>query len=507
MSQFAWKISSQGAWERGTDECEEFYRLFTKNGQCCYPITGCASFQIKTSDVDQEDRAEKAMQNAWTFLRHRHPTLGSRMERDNGDGRWKRVYKPFQTGDDVDCWLQSTFKTIDSSQTALEWFNNDAPDFEFPTIYLVRSRRDAPRQTLFLRCPHDITDGVGILQLVDQLFTQASLYHARPTDYVYPLPDDGLYTRLSPSLRIAGSVPDLPSDAQMQRFETIQNKNRAVYTHPALLSLPPSSSPDTLQDQVHRVAVSVPKAVSSQILANCKAIAPGVSVTHVFTSALAMALRDLQPRKQEAYPVRYVNHVMINLRPYCRQPYDSPDHAAAAYHTVSAQALGIDLDVPALTDDEECRRSRVPLVATQVRDFYSQLKPVPGQTYEQIFLSPLVFKALSPPSGSDPYAVSDPPFCPVALSSIGNIASIVSAASDVFELIDVWAASQPIGAGVATFLGCWDGRIELSGVFDTQFHDKEYMENFLKSVMRHVYESFGFDEASILDKENRGVIS
>ncbi|CAG7561917.1 unnamed protein product [Fusarium equiseti] len=494
MSQFAWRRSSQGVWERGIDECENFYRLFTKNDHGCYPITGCASFQIKTPDVDQEHRVEKALRNAWTLLRFKHPTLGSRMELDNNDGRWKRFYTPFQTDEDVNCWLQSTFKTIDSGQSALEWFNNSAPDFELPTVYLVRSDHNAPCQTIFLRCPHDITDGVGILQLVDQLFTQASLVYAQSTAYPYPLPDDELDTRLSPSLRIAGSIPDSLSEAQMQRHEDIQSENGAVYNHHALLSLPPSSSSDTYQ--VQRVAVSVPKAVSSQILANCKAIAPGVSVTHVFTAALAMALRDLQPRKQGSYAVRYVNHAMINLRPYCRPPYNSPAHAAAAYHTVSAQALGIDLDVPALADDKEYEPSQLPLVATQVRDFYNRVKPVLSQeAHEQNFLAPLTFKALSPPPGSDPYVASDPPFCPVALSSIGNISSIVSAASDVFELTNVWAASQPIGAGVATFLGCWDGNIELSGVFNMQYHNRDYLETFLEAVLSYVCQGLGVDSS------------
>ncbi|RBR20113.1 uncharacterized protein FIESC28_05392 [Fusarium coffeatum] len=492
-TRFSWRESPQGVWERDLDECEEFYRLFTKKDEGCYPITGCASFQIKTSDVDREDRVESSLQNAWTFLRYKHPTLGSRMERDNDSDKWKRVYAPFRTDDDVDCWLQSTFKTIDLSQSAVDWFNNDAPDFELPTVYLVRSTHDTPRQTVFLRCPHDITDGVGVLQLINQLLTQAALVYGQSTDYAYPLPDDELDTRLSPSLRVAGSIPDSLSDTQMQRFEEIQRENGKVYNHPALLSLPPSSSSNT--DQVQRVAVSIPKDESTQILTNCKAIAPGVSVTHVFTSALAMALCEVQPRRQDSYPVRYVNHAMINLRPYCFQPYNGPDHAASAFHTVSAQALGIDLDVLALADENEYKPSQLPLVATQVRDFYNQVKPIPGRAYEQVSLAPQTFKALSPPPGSDPYAASNPPFCPVALSSIGNIASIVENANDVFELADVWAASQPIGAGVATFLGCWDGKIELSGVFNTQYHDQDHIEKFLKSIVGYAYKGLGVLEA------------
>ncbi|KAJ4135295.1 hypothetical protein NW768_004919 [Fusarium equiseti] len=209
-----------------------------------------------------------------------------------------------------------------------------------------------------------------------------------------------------------------------------------------------------------------------------------------------MTLSEVQPRKQESYPVCYVNHSMTNLCPYCRQLYNTSNHAAALYHTVSAQVLAINLEVPVLTEDSERESSLVPLMATQVRDFYNQAKPILSEVaHEQILLAPLTFKALSPPTGSDPYAFSDPPFCPVALSSIGNIAAIVSAESDVFKLTNIWAASQPIGAGVATFLSCWDGMIELSSVFTAQYHNKDYMEVFLKAVVSYVCRGLGVDRA------------
>jgi hypothetical protein len=63
------------------------------------------------------------------------------------------------------------------------------------------------------------------------------------------------------------------------------------------------------------------------------------------------------------------------------------------------------------------------------------------------------FKAFTPPAGSDPHAVPDPPFCLIALSSIGNVASMVAARHGPFELTNVWAASDTVGAGVVLFLG------------------------------------------------------
>ncbi|KAJ4249105.1 hypothetical protein NW762_012439 [Fusarium torreyae] len=496
-TRFQWQPSSHGAWERDLDECEEFYRSSTKRGQGCFPVTGCVSFQLKTLDVDSDSRVAEALQKAWTYLRYQHPTLGSSIERDDKADKWKRAYRPFQNDEHQACWLRSTFKTVDSDTSALKWLDQAAPSFDVPTVFLVRSKEDAPRQTLFLRCPHDITDGVGILQLVDQLFVQASLAYVQRDEYRNVFQDDSLeHPGLSPSLRIAASIPESLSESQMERFQDIQTKNAAIYNHPGLLSLPSSSDHSSpLDGRVHRLSISIPEAISTRILTGCKAVAPGISVTHVFTSALVLALRDLQPRKHDPYPVRYVNHAMVNLRPYCSPPYDSPDHAAAAYHTVSAQALGIDLVVPGSTDDTEAQASELSRVAIEVRDFYKQVKPVLlGDVHEQIFLAPLTFKTLSPPPGSDPHSVPEPPFCPVALSSIGNVAALVTAPDDVFELTSVWAASEPIGAGTAVFLGGWNGKIELSSVFNTQYHQPEYLNRFLRSIVDHVYKGFGIGE-------------
>jgi hypothetical protein len=37
---------------------------------------------------------------------------------------------------------------------------------------------------------------------------------------------------------------------------------------------------------------------------------------HIFTAALALAVCELQAQKKDPYPVRYVGHGMINLRPF-----------------------------------------------------------------------------------------------------------------------------------------------------------------------------------------------
>jgi hypothetical protein len=487
---YHWRRSSGGDWERQIDECESFYWRSTKEGHGCYPITACASFHPKLSSDDTLRHNIDALKNAWVLLRHKHPTLGSRIERDDETGMLKRIYNAFESNQDVDTWLISTFNIISTDKSALEWFNDDAPIFTVPTVYIVQPKGDASHQTLFLRCPHDITDGVGIVQLLNQLFTQASQFYTQSATYFYPLPDEDLNARLSPCLRVAASIPDPLSEAQVQRFNEISAKNGEMYNHPGLMGLPPTSSPGIkAKFRTKRIAVSVPKGISAQIQVSCKPLGSGVSLTHVFVSALAMALTEFQPRKQEAYPVRYVDRPMLNIRPFCKESYSSPDHAGAAYHAVCAYALGIDLEVPGLAVGKDLATKTLSQIATEVRDFYNKHKPnLSDDIHEQVLFAPLTFRSQFPPPGADPWSASDPLFCPVSLSSIGNLSSVVATSNEVVELTNVWVASQSIITGVAIFLGSWDGEIELSSVFNSRFHSEEYMKRFLGCILNRVYE-------------------
>ncbi|KAI1044122.1 hypothetical protein LB505_010505 [Fusarium chuoi] len=334
---YLWQRSLRGLWERQIDECESVYWLYTKKGHGCYPITVCASFQLKISSKNGHGDDIEALKNAWVFLRHRHPTLGSRIERDDEAGKSKRIYKPFENNEDAGAWLSSTFHIINTDKSALERFNGDAPIFAVPT-----------------------------------------------------------------------------------------------------------SSPGTKPEfKAKRIAVSVPKGIFAQILAGCQNLGSGVTLTRVFVSALAMDLAEFQPRKQETYTVRYVDRPMLNLKPFCKDPYRSPDHAGATYHAVCAHALGFDFEVPGLAAEKDVATKALPKIALDVRDFYNKHKPnLLEEIHEQVLFAPLTFISQFPPSGGDPWCISNPPFCPVSLSSIGNLSSVMTASSESFDLTNVWSPAN-----------------------------------------------------------------
>ncbi|UPK92804.1 hypothetical protein LCI18_003739 [Fusarium solani-melongenae] len=509
LSRLQWQESPEGTWARDVDECERFYITSSRKESGCFPVSGCASFNVTPVDsmptIDEENRVETALKKAWITLRYHHPTLGSRIEHEEDGDRLRRVYRSFGTDDEQESWVGSTFKVVDTDVGPLEWFNNNtAAAFETATVFFVRAKRqDGDRQTIFLRCPHDVSDGVGVLQLVNQLFDNAARAFEQGGDYSLPIWGKE-HENLSPCIRIAARIPDTLCKAQTELLAKIQTQNGAIYKHQGLLALPSNSTlaGGVKDDKLIRISHIVSTDLTSKILRGCKEVASGVSVTHVFMSALAMALAEVQPQKEDSFPVRYVNHSMINLRPYCREPYNSPAHAAAAYHTISTQALGIDLVVPGSSDQAagdyavEMRK-----IIPQVQHFFNDIRPVSSEEiHEQVAFAPSTFKSFTSPSGVDPHAVSEPPFCPVALSSIGNVSSMVQQRHGPFELTNVWAASEPMGAGVALFLRSWDGQLELSGVFDTKYHEPSYVESFLERILSCVHGGLGVYENSLADE-------
>ncbi|TXB96057.1 hypothetical protein FocTR4_00016172 [Fusarium oxysporum f. sp. cubense] len=113
-----------------------------------------------------------------------------------------------------------------------------------------------------------------------------------------------------------------------------------------------------------------------------------------------MALAESQPRKQEAYTVHHVDRPMPNLRPFCKEPHNSPDYAGAPYHAVCAHALGIDLEVPGLAVDKDVAPKTLTQVATEVRDFYDKHKPILSEDiHEQVLFASLTFRSQFPSRG------------------------------------------------------------------------------------------------------------
>ncbi|CAG7557488.1 unnamed protein product [Fusarium equiseti] len=346
-------------------------------------------------------------------------------------------------------WSQETFQTFTDDESAHSWFYSRAPlPHHIPTILLVKSTSNLDYHTIFLRCPHDMIDGVGTFMLLEQLFAKAAeLYKMREyTSWDYPLPDDDLSRRLSPSLRVAANIPESLSPGLQNYFNKHNEANTKLHT------------------------------------------------------ALAIALADKQFRGKDRRLAYYFHRPMINLRPGISHGGTSPEHAAGLYSAFGTQALALTLRIPKQGDSQQSYLNEIETLADRVQEHETaaekevqELKEKQSGANPEAMVAPWNFKALHPPSDFDPSQELQflSPVAPVSLSLVGLIESRFHTDDDFFETPTVWTASQPIKAGIAAYLSIWKGEIELSAVFNTRFHDEALMEGFLWGTYEHVFRGLG----------------
>ncbi|KAL4964909.1 uncharacterized protein BDV14DRAFT_200450 [Aspergillus stella-maris] len=237
-----WRETTPGTYKRALDECETFYRACMRPESSCYPITGCASFtyleHLERSSSSESTKGrdalnsasaiEEAFRKAWFSLRFEHPSLASWVEAEGEGtqeaGQLVRVYSNItadaQTqSEELDLWLSKTFSvtTIDGPNGAEEWFKKNALGFENSSIYLIHQDEVSSNDTkeydkgakmskIFLRCSYDITDGIGTLHLLQQLFDYAEKALEERDGFVMPtFGNEGAC--LSHCLRVAAGIP------------------------------------------------------------------------------------------------------------------------------------------------------------------------------------------------------------------------------------------------------------------------------------------------------------
>ncbi|EOD44019.1 hypothetical protein UCRNP2_9248 [Neofusicoccum parvum UCRNP2] len=509
MDPLAWQAAGPGRWERDLDEAEQFYTSLAKAYEGCgrtfFAMTGFISLAVAvpgdTSRQAMEHRVIDALRRAWVALRYDHPTIAARVEYDKDRVKCTKVYETFldgSRGPQLQAWLDDTFRTVFSGQTGLEWCNSDPPVPRLPTLFLITSpssedRGAEVRWDLVLRSHHDILDGIGTLHLFNNLFSHAARAYAQGPSY--QLPTFGSeWKNLSPSLREAAGIARTPTPEQRARFDGIVAHNAALGNSAELVSVPFKRGA-AMPGRHQRVSRTLSADRSSlRLLQACRDL--GVTVTHAYHAAIAMCVRDLQERREQERSVRYINYCLMNLRSHCKEPFNTPKHAAAVYHSTSGRSLVIDLAVPAATEahgaEEEAlrRKEEFRKTVSEVKDFYHAIRNDP----EHIPMVPLYWTLAIPPypeDGSTPPVPGPNPSPSVSISSMGVIDSIISPTNGPFELANPWVAGEELGTGLGLFLGTWRGQLSLSAAYNDAYHDKAGVLKFLKDCEDEVFQGLG----------------
>lgn len=503
---FSWKETRPGIWEREVDEVEQFYTSLAKayegSGRTFFAMTGHISFSVAlpngASQGETENRVEEALQKAWIHLRYDHPTIASRVEYNAEQKKCMKVYRTLSEKDSLVDWLKTTFRTVSNRQTGIEWCNSDPPVPGLPTLYFIKSRpsdSNKVQASVVLRSHHDIIDGMGTIHLFDNLFAHASRAYEEQSQYV--LPEFGNeWANLSPPLRVAANIPPKLRPEQEAFLNKTISHNASLKTDVEIASVPFKLGA-TIPGKHQRIAITLSEHETRRIMGACKEL--GFSVTHVYHAAAALAIRDVQQRRNQPRTVRYINYCLINERNNCHVPYDTPAHAASVYHSVSGRSLVVDLAVPGSAsgrdefDDElEWKQATKEFleIAKEVRKFYLQIRDDP----EHISMIPSYWSMATIPYPTDNATppVPSPNLTPsVSISSMGMVERIISGRHGVFDLEDPWVTGEELGTGLGLFLGTWKGHLTLSAAYNDAWHDRSEVSEFVERCNQLLIRALG----------------
>lgn len=331
-----------------------------------------------------------------------------------------------------------------------------------------------------------IVDGIGTLHLLNKLLEYAAQYYVDPSSFELPPP--GSESRnLSPPLRAAASIPPILTLEQQERLQNIIARNAELRQDVELLSVPYTQG-QVVPGKHQRTALTLSEADTARVLQACKQL--GGTVTHVYHASIALISRDLQPSRPEARVARYINYCLINERSNCEAPYNTPDHAASVYHSVSGNSLTLDLTIPSIADssdqtypDPQEARTEFRNLVTQVKDFYTSIRNSP----ENLALAPAFWSMGTPhvPNPGSKHALDTPIPAPnsspsVSISSMGILDKVVVPQHGAFTAENPWVTGEELGTGIGVFLGTWQGKLQLSAAYNDAWHDREEVRGFLE---------------------------
>ena len=526
---YTWRQAPDGQWYRDADEVEKFYATFSRKRddpeKAGFPITASAFFQLSTPDSAGASSLETTLRQAWVALRSECPTLASWIQFDKQTETWRRVYEsPSSTGDAnaaLDKWVSFTFRTVKTSISPSEWINTDPPTLRSPVLYLVLPEEASQTTTgaVFLRCPHDLIDGLGLLQLVDRLFDIASdIHHGKRSSDIASAADSEIKL-LAPPMPVATGMAGQLSPEQQKRYDSV--KMEAIMSQ---LKMPQLGLPMDMTNLgpgaaggVRRVAAVLPQSSSERLLTSCKK--HGLTATHVLSAGLVLALRDLQPQdgdgseKGEPKTLRYHAQALANLRGlFAKEAIPSSVAMAAGNHHMLA-TTGFLRDFVISADKNDEKVEEFMSVAQQFRDYYASIKPCTDGSNEtgrdNLDFAPHTWDMYTPKPPPPQQAASQPPpgesapppeppklptSAPVAVSSIGNISSVVKAERHPFKITSAWISAQGMGPSIPVLIQTWDGRVGLSACYEGMFHKGGDVESFLKHILKGTLNGMGLAE-------------
>jgi hypothetical protein len=446
MDMLEWKQASASSYERALDPLEIFYLAVAAGGHPLnrehWTITTTAKFDFDTTDTDLVARVRQA----WTVLRYDHPSMASTILAG------KRLYNVVTTKSELDKWIDETFLVV--NQDAAELFP-ELYRVKQLTLYLMPKSRE-----IMLRCPHERTDGVGMIYMMNNLFELLS------SPRTVQFGDE--VKNLSPSFTVAANIPE----ANERQVAKIMKELETFLAALPSIGLPATNT-SSLPGKTRRATLGFSRGETDAIVRAAKVYE--FTVTEVFQAAVILATKHLS---KGGGAQKYSSFWLIDCRARCKAPFDSNKHPMATYHwggpimisptNFLSTAIDVKKKYRDTRADEDLLPSYAPLLAAMVVGF-------------------------SQPSSAAPSSAPILSSLGVLDSSLGALDSKLSGKYGSIGVKSFWLADDILSHHVETFLWTWKGTIELSGAYNEAFNEAGMVEKYLTTIKEMVFDGLGID--------------
>jgi hypothetical protein len=432
MDDFRWIEISPGKHSRALDGLERFYATVGAAGHPLnrehWTITATAKFDFDAADL------VSIVKQAWIALRYDHPSMASTIIDGN------RIYNVVKSEQDIDNWVDKTFTVVDETAAEL-----------FPKLYRAKQLMlylMPKTQEIMLRCPHERSDGIGMVYLMNNLFELLS------SPRVVKFGDEA--KNLSPSLMVAATIPKA-NDKQVAKV--VKELETFVTAIPSIRL--PVTNTSGLPGKRLRTTLKFSTEETTAIILAAKA--RGLTVTHAFHAAIILATKSLGNSGE-----KYANFWLINCRDRCTAPFNSNKHPMGAYHWGGPIVISptnfanTAIDVKTKYEDTRADKDLLPMFSTMCE---------------------AVIAGLSQPPPA-------PPSAPI-LSSIGIIDSKLAAKYELISVNDFWLGDDMLSQEIETFLWSWQGMIELSGCYNETYYESVSAQEYLTAVKEILFDGLG----------------
>lgn len=385
-----------------------------------------------------------ALRNGWIALRAEYPGL-SVIPNDTA-----KVFKaPDAQGHAIEKWADETF-VVETARDADSILAEYEPR-DLPCLYYL----PASSEIVFL-VSHWRTDALGVLMLLDRLFTLVS---SNPDVESIVWRND--VENISPSLEDAGGSA-VTGTPEMEKYaKDFINHHHQVALHAG--GLPYRGDDKTPPTNPSRHGIAFTEASTAALIHACKK--RNISVTAAVHAALGDTVFSLDPVQGRT---QYAAVMSVNMRPYLPSPYSTKSHACQTY--VAGMTPAVNRDSSFL----EKTRTLTDFYRNAYSDKFMQALRLISGTHAKALFTPRPADAPPPKPPSS-----------VSLSSLGVIEKhLVGGYGNEIGVKSFRFGVTMMTRQLLLYLWTFKGQLNLSGNYNEAYHDAASTDDFLVRISR-----------------------